>query len=199
MNDAYVYMNGGKIIGNKAKVNGGGVNFYNNKYEMNGGTISYNTAETGRDGGICLINEGEIYLFGGSICNNTASSQGALSALSYPSIYVGGTIKIYDNVNNGEISKDESGNYKLTGGTKCNAWINLNNLSLYTHYDHPILDGMSIGISIDPASADVRDLTPFIGGLEGDFSSNFFADNGGDGDYIKFENESLLLLNYTGA
>lgn len=71
--DTYGYKNSkaSRIILNKAKLNGGGINNHRGDITIHGDIINENEAETG-DGGGVYINSGNIFMYGGQINNNKA-------------------------------------------------------------------------------------------------------------------------------
>ena len=71
--DTYGYKDSkaSRIIKNKAKINGGGINNHKGDITIHGDRINENEAETG-DGGGVYINEGNINMYGGQINNNKA-------------------------------------------------------------------------------------------------------------------------------
>jgi predicted outer membrane repeat protein len=83
-------MNGGRIINNTAKSNGGGV-YIEDEMEMNGGLISNNTA-TGQGGGVYVGSRVEtLKITGGEISGNRAERGGGVYAYRSTSVS-GGTI-----------------------------------------------------------------------------------------------------------
>ncbi len=62
-----------RIIKNKAKVNGGGINNHRGDITIHGDRINENEAETGHGGGV-YINEGNIFMYGGQINKNKADN-----------------------------------------------------------------------------------------------------------------------------
>lgn len=71
--DTYGYKDSkaSRIIKNKAKINGGGINNHRGDITIHGDRINENVAETGHGGGV-YINSGNIYMYGGQINNNKA-------------------------------------------------------------------------------------------------------------------------------
>lgn len=67
----YTASKASRIIKNKAKINGGGINNHKGDITIHGDRINENIAEDG-DGGGVYINEGNIYMYGGQINNNKA-------------------------------------------------------------------------------------------------------------------------------
>lgn len=174
-------MNGGRIIGNTAGQNGGGI-YVNATFVMNSGDIIYNTAENGSAGGYYCEGAWTIKIWGGNIKYNTSKEEGA--GITYSQgVYVGGTLNISDNVNNGEVVKDNLGNYKLNGGTYSNVWVDLQNAdALYLGEEEFVpQDGMKVGITIDPDSREFAEAFPFVS-CDYDYSKYFFADNSAMGD-----------------
>ena len=72
--DTYVYINGGKVTGNTASGNGGGIYMNNGYLYVDGGEISGNNAVNGA--GIYWASNNKYCLTGGVITGNIATDNG---------------------------------------------------------------------------------------------------------------------------
>ena len=97
LDDAFIYIEGGKFIGNKATEDGGAIYMYDGYLDMTGGEISGNTAKNGA--GIYWESDNNAYLTGGKIINNNATVSGGVYVETDGNVYVGGDVTITGNGN----------------------------------------------------------------------------------------------------
>ena len=97
LDDAYIYVEGGKLVGNKATEDGGAIYMYDGYLEITGGEISGNTAKNGA--GIYWVSDNAAFLTGGKIINNNASVSGGVFVETDGDVYVGGDVTITGNGN----------------------------------------------------------------------------------------------------
>ena len=151
--DAFVYMQGGKIAGNTAFKEGGGIYMENGYLYLEGGEIRDNTAEYG--GGIYWNSDNDAYLTGGIITGNYASEYGGgmyVSNRGY--IYLGGDVQITDN---------NEGNLYLSG-----SYANISNAKGQDGAPNkPLKEGAKIGISSGKIEEEISASNSMF--AEGDF------------------------------
>ena len=97
LDDAFIYIEGGKFVGNQATEDGGAIYIFNGYLDISGGEISGNTAKNGA--GVYWESKNRAYLTGGRIINNNATVSGGVFVEDYGDVYVGADILITGNGN----------------------------------------------------------------------------------------------------
>ena len=97
LDDAFIYIEGGKFVGNTASEDGGAIYMYDGYLEITDGEISGNTAKNGA--GIYWESDNAAFLIGGKIINNNATVNGGVYVETDGDVYVGGDVTITGNGN----------------------------------------------------------------------------------------------------
>ena len=110
-------MNGGKITGNTAQSNGGGVYVAAGAtFNMSGGQIGGNVTGSGCDGGGVYMAGGTFNMTGGEIVSNTAQNSGGGVYMAGGSFTMSAGAEISGNVSNGGMWAG-GGGVRVAGGT----------------------------------------------------------------------------------
>ena len=177
-NKGTFYMYGGRIADNTAGQYGGGVeNGSESTFYMYDGEIKGNRAKL--HGGVANDTNGNCYLYGGRICQNSITDTdktGAGVQHQGASMTVGGSIVIKDNTNgNGESS---------------NLYIQVNrNISIGS--SNPLSDSANIGVTTYTAPTEGRPVN--ITGANGADYSSFFTSDNADYEIVNGENNVVQL------
>lgn len=177
-NKGTFYMYGGRIADNTAGQYGGGVeNGSESTFYMYDGEIKGNRAKL--HGGVANDTNGNCYLYGGRICQNSITDTdktGAGVQHQGASMTVGGSIVIKDNTNgNGESS---------------NLYIQVNrNISIDS--SNPLSDSANIGVTTYTAPTEGRPVN--ITGANGADYSSFFTSDNPDYEIVNGKNNVVQL------
>lgn len=155
LGDATINIKGGKISGNTATENGGGIYVYNGYLYFDGGEISGNTAVEGA--GVYWESDDAGCFTGGIVTGNNASSVGdGVYITGDGDVYLGGTIQIVENAGSNLYLSEKSADIS-------NAFGQTDDIPI-----KPLTDGAMVGITAknteDMISADKSEFN------EGDFT-----------------------------